>query len=156
MVGTPITHFGKFSEGTNGYIVIMDANDLFLETVNSIVIQNETDVSLTAVFESETDLITLNGYLNSSSYPNAAWFQSSSLIYLFLSNAVYPYTNDIIFTVLGTRTGIPIRSLDDYIDIPEKHLELFIKYAIREAAQLLGRQIPPAIIKDITELESNL
>lgn len=53
----------------------------------------------------------------------------------------------------GTREPLPISSLDDQLDIPPEDLELFINYAIRESAQLLGKVVPPAVEQNILELE---
>ena len=155
MIGTPVTHFGKFSEGSVGFIIIADTDDLYLEDVTSVIFQDAGASSET--ISEATDLATLSGYVSDDEAITPAWYKSSSLLYLYFPTATLPYEADTLFTVLGTRTGIPIKSLEDEsLDVPEKHLELFLKYAIREAAQMLGKQVPPSITKDITELESNI
>jgi len=158
MLGIPVVHFGKFSEGTNGYILIADTDNLFLETVSSVIFQDEIDESLTTIVETPTSLEILNTYLNSTdTVPDGAWHKTSSLLYVFLNSTTFPYEVNTLFTPIGTRTGIPIQSLSDQtIDVPEKHLELFLKYVIKESAQLLGKQVPPSILQDIEELESKI
>lgn len=157
MVGTPVTHFGKFLEGLFGYVLIVDTDDLFLDSVESVIFQDTLSSSVTTTIKSATDLSTISDYVNDSEADIPAWYKSSSLLYMYFPIASFPYLSTTVFTVLGTRTGIPIKSLNnENIDVPEKHLELFLKYAIKEAAQMLGKQVPPSILKDITELESNI
>jgi len=154
MLGTIVTHLPIFAQGDNGYIVVVDMDDLFVDKVNSVEFMRTTDPTLTKVVEGTT-ITLLNDMLNTTDAVDVAWAYSSSLLYLFFTN-YYPYIDETMFIAFGTRTGVPINSFDDKIDIPEKHLELFIKYAIKESAQLLGRQVPPSIEVDIRELESKL
>jgi len=154
MLGTIITHLPIFAQGSNGYIVVVDMDDLFVDKINSVEFIRTTDPTLTKVVKGTT-ITLLNNMLNTTDAVDVSWAYSSSLLYLFLTN-YYPYIDETMFIVFGTRTGVPINSFDDKIDVPEKHLELFVKYAIKESAQLLGRQVPPSIEVDIRELESRL
>ncbi len=156
MIGTPVTYASKFSDGTYGYTIAVDVDNLFMDTISKIQAQSTDDVSLTALFSSESALTDLMAYVNDSACPNCAWYLSSSILYLFFKTSVYAYEAATMFTAFGTRTGIPIRNMDDVIDVPEQFMELYIKYAIREAAQLQGRQVPPSILADIAELETAL
>ena len=156
MIGTPVTYASKFSEGTYGYTIAVDVDNLFMDTISKVQAQTTTDVSLTALFSSESALTELMDYVNDSTCPDCAWYLSSSVLYMFFKTTVYAYLSSTIFTAFGTRTGIPITNLDDVIDVPEQYMELYIKYSIREAAQLQGRQVPPSIIADISELEKDL
>ena len=159
MLGTPVTHLPKFAEGDNGYILIADLDDLFIDEVASVQFYDSLDTSKTEQKTASVSLTTMNGYLNASdtsTLPNAAWCKSSSYLYMFFLTDYYAYESHNFFTVFGNRTGIPINDMNDNIDIPEQHIELFIKYAIREAAQILGKQVPPSIERDINQLETKL
>lgn len=156
MVGTPVTYLPKFNQGLNGYIIVADGDDLYLDGIDFIQVAIEGTPDSIVNLEEKVDLKVLNGYLLSDTAPSCAYAYDSGLIYLYLDGTAFPYLIDTKFIVYGTRTGIPITSLDDLIDVPEKHLELYIKYAIREAAQLLGKIVPPSIEKDIRELETKL
>jgi hypothetical protein len=156
MLGTPVTYLPKFAEGTNGFIVVCDLDDLFINAIDFVQFGIDGDTTATLNVEEGVDLKTLNSYLESATAPNAAWAKSSSLLYLFFNTSVYSYLNTNIFVVYGTRSGIPITNLDDNIDVPEQHLELYTKYVIREAAELQGKLVPPSIKKDIEELENKL
>ena len=156
MLGTPVTFAPQFAIGDNGFIVTFDPDDLFMDTIANVQFMVDGDTTLTSLNSSEVSLATLNGYLSATTYPANAWTYNKSLLYLFLDSSSYPYLSTTKFIVFGTRTGMPITSMDDNIDVPEKHMELYMKYVIQEAAQLSGRQVPPSVIADIAELESNL
>lgn len=156
MLGTPVTHFPKFSDGTNGFIIAVDSDSLFLDEVVGVQFSSELDTDATTTIETETNLLTLQTYLEIATFPDVAWSFSSGILYMFISADYFDYASTTQFLAFGYRSGIPITNMNSTIDVPEKHMELFIKYAIREAAQLLGRQVPPSITKDINDLEIKL
>ena len=160
MYGTPIDYCPIIVENPNqGYVVVVGLNELFAEKVNSINLSKDGSVfpgeQLSYQVTSQTDLTKLMELPYTDNAPDLAFTESSNLLYMYLDNRIFPYGKSVRFFVIGTRTGIPITSLSDYIDVPEKDMELFIKYSIREAAQLKGKPIPPSIEMDIKELESN-
>lgn len=151
MFGTPITFAPIISSGSVGKIVSVKMNDLFAEEIKSL--QLTESVAPTTEVVSSIDITTLLGYQNDLTAPNGAYTFSSGLLYIFIKDGVFDYVNTTLFFLIGTRIGIPISSFDDHIDVPDKDLELFVKYAIRESAELQGRIVPPAIEQDIKELE---
>ena len=159
MYGTPITFCPKITESNQGYVVVVGLNELLAEEVKTLNIlkdpasyPNEDQYSFQEV--SETQLTVLLEYPNVDTAPLIAWNMSGNLFYIYLNKTTFPYSNKISFFLIGTRVGIPVTSMDSLIDVPEKDMELFIKYVLREAAQLKGKPVPASIEMDIKELEN--
>jgi len=153
MFGTPITFAPVISEGTVGKVVAVKMNDMFAEEIKSL--QLTDTLTSTVELITSSSLVDLMALVNVSSV-NGSYCLSSGVLYIFILNSVFAYVDTTTFFLIGTRTGIPVRSLEDQIDIPEKDIELFIKYVIREAAELKGKMVPPSIELDIKELESQM
>lgn len=154
MLGTPVTYYPKSWEGTNGFIISADLDELFIDSIESVQVVDEDGAITTSKTSTKTDLSTLNDYLESTTYPTISYAYASNMVHIFISSFSYVVTTK--FVVFGYRSGIPIKSLEDELDIPESHIELFKKYAIKEAAQLRGRIVPAGILADINELENSL
>ena len=145
-----VTLFDKYLEGSVGYIIKRETTDLNMRSLDFIQV---TDGSTTSdPITEETALHTLFGYINESD-ADVAYNLSGDTVYIFLKTATYAYLSATKFVIFGKRNAIPIGS---YIDIPKEALELFINYAIAEAAQISGKVVPDSIVRNIAELEGEI
>jgi len=152
MFGTPITYCPEVAVGSAGKVVSVKMNDMFAESIKSLQL---IDTLLgTSLPIDSADLSDLLAMTNSDSPPSGAYSLSGGILYIFFDTSIYDYVDSTLFFLVGTRTGLPLTDFNSIVDVPEKDLELFIKYAIRESAELQGKIVPPAIEQDIRELES--
>ena len=147
MFGTPITYAPVIASGDHGYVVVIALNDLLVREVTEV--NFVVEGKIVKAVESDLDAIFS---LNST---NLAFAMAEQLLYIYVPTSI-PYSSDVRFFVLGYRSAIPIRSLEQEIDVPEYLLELFTKYVIREAALLKGKMVPPSIQHDIQRLENEV
>jgi hypothetical protein len=152
MFGTPLSYCDLIQQTSEGYIMAVGINQVNIDTIELVQINYNQD---TLTIKDELPLDQLLQLTNDPGNTKAAWSQDSNRLYIFLNETDYPFTmaDAIFFFVIGIRNGQPINSVQDYIDIPEKDLELFINYSIKEAAQILGKPIPASVEMEIKELE---
>ena len=154
MFGTPITYCPVVSIGASGKIVSVKMNDMFAEDIKSL--QLIETIGETSVEANKLALTELMNLPSNVSAPDGAFTLSSGTLYIFINTSTYDYLSTTLFFLIGTRVGLPITSFESQVDVPEKDLELFIKYVIKEAAELQGRIVPPAIELDIKTLEAQV
>jgi len=141
----PVSHYSIYSIG-------LAANNI--DSITQVIL-NTTNTALGVKGSSSPASL-------SSIYKNYAegTIDVSGIEWSFEGNVLTIYT-DIIppddaeyrIVIIGIRNPNPISSLDDVLDIDPGDYELFISYAIREAAQIRGKVVPPAIEQNILELE---
>ena len=155
MLGNPITYAKKIAEGSKGYIVVVKLNDLLADEITRCWLVR--DLSQISGYDNSILKLSSVGYdrlfdfLESGDVEGAySWDKENLWIYV-NEDEGWPYTTTVNFFVSGYRTAIPIRDEDSYIDVPEEDIELFVKYTIKESAQLRGKLIPSSIGKDILE-----
>jgi len=152
MFGVPANHFPIFLEGEDGYVLAIDFNLLRLKTVNSVIATNAIDKKLYEASE-ELSLEDLIKQINNPS-KEVAFYNSGDSLYILLKRSVLPYSFQVKIVVAGIRSSVPIKSEDDYIDIPEKYLELFIYYTAKYACVMKGKRVPSDIEIAINNLEN--
>lgn len=151
MIGIQINkHFEDIIIGINGKIVGCSLNKLAIESIERIIIG---DVAEPTIIETNnTDINTLNNYIQSSEAPNFAWSLVNEYLYLFIK----PQYQLATVIIIGKRVGNPVMDDDSVIDVPEAYMELFTRYAIKEAAKLQGKIVPHSYELEIKTLENEL
>jgi hypothetical protein len=154
MIGTSVTYYPEYANSDYGFIIVCGLNEINIDQVTAIQInKTESDDSITvALVEESIDMKELVKLLSATSTTEIAFSVVSNNLYIYF-NSTFDYVDNLKIVVYGTRTALPIISMDESIDIPETDIELFIKYAIKETSQLLGKQVPPSIERDIAQLE---
>ena len=152
MFGTPVSYCDLIQQSAKGYIMAVGINQVNIDTINLVQVNYNNDT------ETSTEEVKLEELLRMTIEPNDkkfAWSQDTNRLYMFFNADDYPFgsIDTIYFFVIGIRNGNPIRDLNDYIDIPEKDLELFVNYSIIEAAQVLGKPIPASVQNEVKEIE---
>ncbi|NPV12731.1 MAG: hypothetical protein HPY57_13170 [Ignavibacteria bacterium] len=154
MFGLPVVHVPIFIEGVEAYIIAIDFNLLNLKSVSSVIAINEA-TSLVKTITTETSLEDMTKSINSTEI-EFAFYNSGDAIYLFFNKTIFPYNQNTKFILTGIRSAIPITSKDDYLDIPEEYLELFIYYVNKYVNLLSNRRVNPDIDLAINNLEYKL
>ena len=148
--GRVITNYTQIASNGVGSLVMIGASESYLESIDKVYLKN-TNKSASIYSRNSTESLT-------AVYDAYASLASSPLRYAFEENVLTLYTTHYDanhrVSVIGKRKAIPIKTLDDYLDIDDSDLELFVNYVIREAAQIRGKQIPPSVARDIISLEN--
>jgi len=164
MVGTLITYCNILVDDEYGYIVMVSANDLLAETIEDVIILRDKEhypVNGTTLKQKldimQTDLASLLLLPYDPDSLEASYSFDNTMLYIFIKKSIYSaYDEYLKFSVLGTRLPIQVVDENSYIDIPEKDIELFIKYVIDETSQILGKQTPLSVLTSIKELEGEI
>ncbi len=154
MFGLPVVHIPIFLEGSNGYIIAIDFNILRLSDVDNVIVARE-DTNEVEIINTETTLKDLTLQINDPQV-NCAYYNSGDALYILFRKDIYPYRSETKFIVTGTRSALPITSEDDYIDIPEEYLELFMFYVHKYIYLFQGKKVQPDIELAINNLEVKL
>jgi len=152
MFGNSVTDFDKFTDGTVGYTIAVDLTFLNVEIVSSL--QGDANGTTEDPVTGNTALATLQSYINDFNAPDLAWNYSSDILIIFFKTVTFAYTNTTRFIFYGYRQAVPIKTLTQNIDIKDRDLPLFLRYALKEAKILQGKISDPKEDQEIIQLEN--
>lgn len=150
----PVNKFTKHLDDVNGYILVFDVDEFALNWVEKVIAYNPvSDYRKTVSGSTELEqLLGYPGYHYSDEVPELAFNLSTSTLYIFFRSDVFPYESTR-FSLVGYRNTFPVKSLDDYIDVPENALELFLKMITLESIKLSGKKVPAELQREVNELK---
>ena len=154
-MGNAVTEFSKLVEGTTGYVIKVNTAALLFEKVNSVQAQAESADTPEPV-TAETTLNIIQGYLNDTGCPDLAFNHDRSTITIFFKTSAFPYISTTRFALFGLRKAQATTAGTDYIDCPEKDIELAQHYALDIAYKLKKTIAPDTILDRISELEQGI
>lgn len=153
MFGLAVTHFNKFLENSTGYVLAISTSVFPVYEIKSVMAINSdgliTEVN-TSVNLDELNKIFMEGN------QKLAYFFSGDVIYIYFRKNEYSYTADTKFIITGIRSVLPVKDLEDKIDIPENYLDLFVNYVMKYIYLTKGLKVPSDIVLEINNLEQKL
>jgi hypothetical protein len=153
-----ITNYDVYRNGTYGYIVRIDFSNYDIDTISFLTAYDSSTLESVDAVSSETALVTIMDYPKEDDCPELAWNFTANILTVFLKtgDSYYTYDSSTKIGIYGYQYPSPLKSEDDYVDIPFEYVELLFKYIIREAGEILGKIIPESVQQNIKNLEAEI
>ena len=145
-----VTETTKFTDGSYGYIIQRDLTFLCLQSLDFVTVDNN-GVSSNPLLD-QIPIATLHRYINDISCPDFAYSVDSDILTMFFKTSAYPYSGTTTYLLFGKRFALTINSLEDYVDVPDDKMELFVNLCQKGACDILGIRTPNAILDNIKRL----
>lgn len=154
MYGIPITTFTKQANGTYGYIIELDTRQALFLDVEAV--QYEVDGKMPAPVKDKQTLEEIFSQCENASCPDIAFSFNSGICHVFCKTSVLPYEETTGIILFAIREIAPLTNLDDVIDIPSEHIDLFTNYVLEEAYKIKGEIVPIDILQAISKGEKKV
>jgi len=148
-----VTALDKVTEGTYGYTLRLDTNNIKAYSIEFIQAYAVIAAASSAPSEGSVSLKTLNSYLEDENCPDLAFNYTYGICTIFLKTSAYPYTSDSKITLFGKRNGLKMNYMIEKADFPDEYIELFSAYVIKIASLLRGKPIPADVSRIIMREE---
>lgn len=153
--GSMVTNLLQQAIGTNGYVIKADVSILLASSIESIQIQ-AAPADTPEPFTTSTSLDVLLSYLNNAGSPIAAFSSTDSECWIYLDTAEFPYTSTTRFALIGKRRPQNLASDYEYLDLPDKDLNLVIAYCLELAYSLKKNGVPKYVYDSIKKGEKDI
>jgi hypothetical protein len=144
--GSSITGLAQQAIGTYGYVVKIDTTTLLASVIDSIQLQASASDTPEPIVTPVT-LDVLLSYPDDANCPTAAFASSDGECWIFLDVSDYPYVTTTRLALIGRRKPQNVSSDYEYLDMPDKDLNLAIAYCLK-LAYVLKKAGCPKWIKD--------
>lgn len=153
--GSAVTGVAQNAVGSYGYIVKINTAELLAETIEAVQAQDSTSDTPEPVVDA-VSIAALHGYLNDSACPDLGFSFSDGECSIFFKTSVFPYVSTTRYALFGLRKAQNCTADGDYLDCPDRDLNLVFAYCLQLAYNLKKSGTPKHIYDTIKNGEKDI
>lgn len=142
--GNSVTELTQKAVGQYGYIIKIDTTGLLAYKIEMVQAQI-LPINTPAVISSPVSNAVLYNYLNDPNCPNLAFNYSNNQCSIFFKIDAFPYTSTTRYALFGKRISQNCLTDADYLDCPNKHLNLLTYYCLSLGYTTVKKGVPTYI-----------
>lgn len=132
-----VTDYSQALTGTYGYLIKIDLQTLLYEKLKTVY----AGTPVSGDMEKNALLI----YLEDPKCPDVAYNYSGKELTIFFKTAKFPFLETTVFDLFALREAQKAVLDTDYIDVPDKDLQLYLDFIIEEACNLTDQRVPQSV-----------